>query len=74
MSDPVECRSEVTYAERPTAFTWEGARRTVHTLVGSWRIPQGWRFLVRTQDGQHFELLFDESADQWNVAPSPFNL
>jgi hypothetical protein len=68
MDEQVECRSEVTYAERPTAVNWQGQRLLVREVLASWRVPEGMRFRVRTDDDQVFELVFDEASDVWLVS------
>ena len=67
MDKPVECRSEVTYAERPTAVSWQGQRLLVGEVLASWRVPEGVRFRVRTEDDQVFELVYDEARDIWLI-------
>lgn len=67
MIEQVECRSEVTYAERPTAINWQGQRLSVSEVLASWRVPEGVRFRVRTENDQVFELVYDEASDIWLV-------
>jgi hypothetical protein len=66
----VECHSGFTYAEKPVALIWEGLCLEVETVEGQWRIPGGIRFRVRCGDGSHFELLYDEMKDEWQVNPA----
>jgi hypothetical protein len=68
MIEPVECRSEITYAERPTAVNWQGQRLLVSEVLASWRVPEGVRFRVRTEDERVFELVYDEASDIWLVS------
>jgi hypothetical protein len=68
MIEPVECRSEITYAERPTAVNWQGQRLSVSEVLASWRVPEGVRFRVRTEDDRVFELVYDEAGDTWLVS------
>lgn len=63
----VECHSGYTYAERPTALNWEGARLTIDEIEAQWRIPGGRRFRVRTQDGRCFELFYGELYAEWRI-------
>ncbi len=67
MSDMVECHSDYTYPERPTALTWEGQRLEVADVLREWRSPSGKGFRVRTIDGQEFELLYYEDANEWQI-------
>jgi hypothetical protein len=66
----VECHSGYTYAERPVALRWQGWRLEVEAVEAEWRIPGGKRFLVRTRDGQQFELFYGEMYDEWRVNPT----
>jgi len=67
MQEPVEveCYSGHTYAQRPRAFTWRGRCYQVQAVERAWRTPQGPCFLVRTQEGSGFELVYDEQKDAW---------
>jgi hypothetical protein len=67
MSELVECRSEVTYADRPTAVVWEGQRLAVQEILARWRIPDGMRFKVIIANGLVFELDYHENLDEWEV-------
>jgi len=66
-ADLVECHSGYTYAERPTAFRWEGKRLTIEAVEQAWRVPGGRRFRVRTEDGRVFELFYGELYDEWRI-------
>jgi len=67
MSDIVECHSDYTYAERPTALTWEGQRLEIAEILLQWRTPEGKGFRVRTIGEQVFELLYREVANEWQI-------
>jgi len=67
MVDLVECHSEVTYAERPTALIWQGQRLPVEEVLARWRVPGAVRFLVRAEGSLVFELEYDEVNDIWQV-------
>ncbi len=71
MAARVECRSEHQYAQRPTAFDWEGQRLLVREILASWRSPAGWGFRVKTENGGLFELMYQELDDNWIVRPQP---
>jgi hypothetical protein len=64
MTDIVECHSGSSYAERPTALTWQGRRLIVAEILSQGRTPQAKWFRVRTADGQVFELAYVEAADR----------
>jgi hypothetical protein len=66
--DPiVECYSGHTYAQEPRAFVWHGLRHVVQAVERAWRAPRGSHFLVRTGEGDFFELVYDEVDDVWRV-------
>jgi hypothetical protein len=69
-TDPVECRSEVEYAEKPVALTWDGQRLEVQAILARWRTPQGKHFRVSTTDGRIFELAYQTAVDEWHIQPS----
>lgn len=67
--DPVECRSDRDYADRPLALTWEGRRLEIAEILASWRGPGEKGFRVKTTDGQAFELAYRELPDEWHIQP-----
>ena len=69
MSEPaqVECHSGTTYAERPTAFVWQGERLEINEILASWHTENGKRFRVQTADGQIFTLEYFQNRDEWQV-------
>jgi hypothetical protein len=69
---PIHCHSGFEYAERPVTFFWEGRRLDIHSIEGQWRVPEGKCFRVGTQDGNRFDLVYDEMIDQWRVNPVSF--
>jgi hypothetical protein len=66
----VECYAGYRYPERPRAFVWEGERKEVEAIKRRWHTPAGPAFLVRTGDGRHFTLAYDEAADTWDIQPA----
>ena len=69
MTDFVECHSDYTYAERPTALTWEGQRLEISAIPAQWHTPDEKCFRVRTKDGQEFELSYREATGEWQIHP-----
>ena len=67
MNPQVECHSGFAYPERPVALYWQGKRLEIETIIAEWRSPQGKAFRARTKDGKTFELLYNETDDEWNV-------
>ena len=67
MPESVECYSGVEYPERPTAVAYQGRRLEIAQVIQAWRIPEGKRFRVQTEDMQVFELLYGESEGDWLI-------
>ncbi|HJW91141.1 MAG TPA: hypothetical protein VJ436_10920 [Anaerolineales bacterium] len=67
ISSQVECHSGFEYAQRPVAFTWQGARLRVNRILEQARIPEGKRFLVQAGNQQEFYLFYAESLDEWTI-------
>lgn len=63
----VECYSGYTYAQEPRAFVWQGERYVVQAVERAWRTPEGPHFLVRTKEGDFFELAYEEAEDVWEA-------
>ncbi len=71
MSEQVECRSDWAYAQRPTAFTWEGERKKIREIIAERRTPEKKHFWVITNEDEQFELIYQETLDQWTILPKP---
>ncbi len=67
MPRAVECRSEYTYAQRPSALLWAGRRREVAAVLAEWRAPGGKGFRVRAVDGAVFVVTYVEQFDEWQI-------
>ncbi|MGQ9627343.1 MAG: hypothetical protein ACUVV0_10630 [Anaerolineae bacterium] len=65
----MECYSGHTYAQEPRAFFWAGRRLVVQAVERAWRTPFGPCFQVRTEDGQRFQLRYNEAKDEWQISP-----
>jgi hypothetical protein len=63
----VECYSGHTYAQEPRAFVWHGQRHVVQAVERAWRAPEGPHFLVCTEEGDFFDLAYDEAKGVWSV-------
>jgi hypothetical protein len=64
MTDIVECHSGFTYAERPTALTWQGQQLIIAEILSQGRTPQAKWFRVKTTDGQLFELSYVDATNE----------
>ena len=67
MSEKVECHSGYDYADRPMAFSWNGQRLEVESILDRWRIPEGKCFRVKTTNQQVFEITYIEINDEWKI-------
>ena len=65
--DPVECRSDAEYAERPLSVMWEGQRLEIAEIISRWRGTGEKGFRVQTADKQVFELTYREVPDEWQI-------
>lgn len=63
----VECYSGYKYAQEPRAFTWHGQRHVVRAVKRTWLAPEGPHFLVSTEQGNSFELVYYEAEDAWRA-------
>ncbi len=63
----VACYSGRTYAERPTAFLWEGIEQRVRKIEREWQEPGEKHFRIYTEDDRLFELCYYEDGDRWLV-------
>ena len=67
--DPVECRSDSEYAERPLSLVWGEQRLEIAEILSRWRGPGEKGFRVQTADRQVFELIYREVPDEWIIQP-----
>jgi hypothetical protein len=68
MTAEVECYAGSTYPEKPRAFSWEGQRYEVQTILDQYREPDGIGFRVRClPGGMLFNLFYSFSEDRWRI-------
>lgn len=67
--DPVECRSDSSFAERPLSLIWQGQRLEIAEVLARWRGPVDKGFRVQTADKQVFELTYRELSNEWEIKP-----
>jgi hypothetical protein len=67
----VACHSGYTYAQEPRSLIWQGQEYEVTKVEVRWRTPEGPAFRVRTQSGERFDLLYQESEDEWVLGTLP---
>ena len=63
----VECHSGYTYADRPRAFKWEGERVVVEIVESEWQTPKYKHFIVRSEQNQLYELIYDFASQTWQI-------
>jgi len=68
LTTKVTCYAGTGYPERPRSFSYGGERLEVAAVEQRERTPRGMRFRVRATDGRCFWLLYDETADAWDIA------
>jgi hypothetical protein len=62
--DQVEFFSGYTFAQRPTAFTWNDQEYRVDKVIAEWKTPDGKIFLIRTTQGEKFELVYENYENE----------
>lgn len=63
----VEAYSGSRYGQRPTAFTLDGQRHRVASVLREWLTPAGYCYRIITDDELRFDLLYDPGADRWTI-------
>ena len=63
----VECHSEYTYAERPTAVYLEDERLEISAVLASWQTPMGRFFRVLLEKDRLLTLLYKTAEDSWEL-------
>ena len=68
--DDVICYSGHAYAERPTALITGQRRLVVKTINAEWTSPNGKEFLVTTNEGSRYRLIYDHLQETWQAIPA----
>ena len=63
----VRCFSDFRYPQRPVSIALDDGATFEVQVVSEWRIPEGWRFLVKNNMQQSFMLIYEEAADAWKI-------
>lgn len=66
-ADRVEIRSNHEYIGRPLAFYWQDKRYEVTAVLAQSRTPEGYVYRVQAAGMGIFELIYNDSTDQWSV-------
>jgi len=61
----VEVYSGHTHAERPVSFVWRQESYKVKEIAAEWKEQTRKHFLVRTEQGEVYEICYDEQHDGW---------
>ncbi len=67
MTDLVRCRSDQTYAQRPTEVWLEGAWRPVTAIVATWKEPAARGFRVLLEGYIIVDVRYLEDQDTWEI-------
>lgn len=63
----VNCNAGYSGCDHPKAFVWQGNRLTVQYIDNEWREPGAKHYLVTTENGDHFKLVFFETSGGWSI-------
>ncbi len=67
----VEAWSSFDYAVEPLAFTLAGERRKIRAVERRWRTPGQIHFVVRSEQDEVLELIYDPVHDVWSWQSLP---
>ena len=67
MDNPVVCYCGSSYAERPQALFWQGARLQILGIQAQWREPTATFFRVKTTGDIYFMLIYEHDQDTWQI-------
>lgn len=72
MSDPLEVETALRKERlEPRAFRWRGTTYRPLDLGRHWRQASNQHWLVRTVDGQVFELIYHPDESRWSMGRTP---
>ena len=67
MNTEVRCYSGYLYAQEPRSFVWQGKEVGIKSVERAWQEPGQRLFRVVAEDGNLFELCYNEAADRWSA-------
>lgn len=67
MQTPVTCRSDYTYAQRPTSIYWEEDWHLISEISGEWNTPEKKVFRVQIENGHIFYLFYSKLGYHWEI-------
>ena len=67
MEIKVKCYSGYVYAEEPRSFVWQEKELRIKAIEKAWQEPSKRLFRVVTEDGNLFELCYNEKSDYWSA-------
>jgi hypothetical protein len=67
MEIKVKCYSGYIYAEEPRSFVWQEKELRITAIEKAWQEPGKRLFRVVTEDGNLFELCYNEKSDYWSA-------
>ena len=63
----VKCYSNYTYTQKPQSFIWQELENKIERVERAWQEPDKKLFKVVADDGNSFELCYNEITDQWSL-------
>ena len=65
----VHCHSGFRYAEKPVSFEYSGEPYKIDQILSEGKSAHGYQFTVITHQKSMFQLLYDETQEQWLINP-----
>jgi len=65
----VHCHSGFRFAEKPVSFEYTGTLFKIDRVLSEGKSMNGYQFTVLTDQKSLFQLLFDETKEQWLIKP-----
>jgi hypothetical protein len=67
VKQPVECQSGYSGCDYPIEILFENQRLKVNQIEKEWREPDGKRYIVKTEQGMRFNLVYFEETNTWQI-------
>jgi len=65
----VNCHSGFRYAERPISFLYAGQLHQIRDVLAESKTENGYWFTVLAEARHHYQLIYDEYHDAWQIKP-----
>jgi hypothetical protein len=63
----VDFKAGYSGCDYPKAVFWQGNNLTVQYINKEWREPSTKHYLITTDNGYHFKLVFFEASGSWSI-------